>query len=110
MKTLIIFVLTSVVALSIIGSGWASFFGNVERGADKVYQSDEFQTVFEKGKIIASKVFDLKLSILDDKASSEQIAVAQKIQELTNKGSSMSQHEFNELKTLVATYERNWGL
>jgi len=100
----------TVVVLAIIGGGIGPFVDNVEKGGDKVYNSDEFQTVLEKGKQIASKVFDLKLSILDDdKVSNEQLAMAQRIQQLTNKGSSMSQGEFNELRTLVDTYERNWG-
>jgi hypothetical protein len=101
--------LITVVSLSIIGSGVGPFFDNVEKGADKVYQSDEFQTVLEKGKKIAAQVLNLKLSVLDNKASNEQLAIAQKIQELTSKGGSMSEHEFNELKTLVDKYERNWG-
>ncbi len=98
------------VGLAIYGGGIGPFFDDVEKGADKVYQSDEFKTVLEKGKSIASDVFGLKLSILDDdKVSNEQLAMAQRIQQLTNKGSSMSQGEFNELRTLVYTYERNWG-
>lgn len=109
MKSIIIFVLITVVTLSIIGSGVGPFFDNVEKGADKVYQSDEFQTVLEKGKKIASQVLNLKLSVLDNKASNEQLAAAQRIQELTSKGGSMSENEFNELKTLVDRYERNWG-
>jgi len=109
LKSLVIFVLITVVTLSIIGSGVGPFFDNVEKGADKVYQSDEFQTVLEKGKKIASQVLNLKLSVLDNKASNEQLAAAQRIQELTNKGASMSEHEFNELRTLVEKYERNWG-
>jgi len=100
----------TVVVLAIIGGGVGPFVNNIEKGGEKVYQSDEFQTVLEKGKKIASQVFDLKLSILDDdKVSNEQLAMAQRIQQLTNKGSSMSQGEFNELRTLVNTYERNWG-
>jgi len=111
LKTLIIFILITVLALAIIGGGVGPFLDDVEKGGNKVYQSDEFQTVLEKGKSIASKVFDLKLSILDnDKVSDEQLSMAQRIQQLTNKGSSMSQGEFNELRTLVDTYERNWGI
>ena len=109
MKSLIIFVLITVVTLSIIGSGVGPFFDNVEKGADKVYQSDEFQTVLEKGKKVASQVLNLKLALVDSKVSNEQLAIAQRIQELTNKGGSMSEHEFNELKTLVEKYERKWG-
>ena len=109
MKALIIFILFTVVVLAIIGGGVGPFVDNVEKGGEKVYQSDEFQTVLEKGKKIASQVFDLKLSILDDKVSNDQLAMAQRIQQLSNKGNSMSQGEFNELRTLVDTYERNWG-
>jgi len=102
--------LISVVALAIYGGGIGPFFDDVEKGADKVYKSDEFQTVLDKGKNIVSKAFNVKLSIMDDdKVSNEQLAMAQRIQQLTNKGSSMSQAEFNELRTLVYTYERNWG-
>jgi len=100
----------TVVVLAIIGGGVGPFLNDVEKGGEKVYRSDEFQIVLEKGKKIASQVFDLKLSILDDKVSNEQLAMAQRIQQLANKGYSMSQGEFNELKTLVSNYERNWGI
>ncbi len=97
------------VGLAIYGGGIGPFLDDVEKGADKVYKSDEFQTVLDKGKNIVSKAFDVKLSLVDDKMSNEQLVMAQRIQQLTNKGSSMSQGEFNELRTLVYTYERNWG-
>ena len=109
MKTLLIFVLITVIGLAIIGGGVGPFVDNVEKGGEKVYQSDEFQTVLQKGKDIVSKVFDVKLSLVDDKVRDEQLAMAQRIQQLTNKGNSMSQSEFNELKNLVNTYEKHWG-
>ena len=110
MKSLVIFVLITVIALAIIGGGVGPFVDNVEKGGEKVYQSDEFQTVLQKGKDIVSNVFDIKLSLVDDKVSDEQLAMAKRIQQLTNKGNSMSQGEFNELRTLVNTYEKNWGI
>ena len=110
MKTLLIFVLITVIGLAIIGGGVGPFVDNVEKGGEKVYQSDEFQTVLQKGKDIVSKVFDVKLSLVDDKVSDEQFTMAQRIQQLTNKGNSMSQGEFSELRTLVNTYEKNWGV
>ena len=102
--------LITVIGLAIIGGGVGPFVDNVEKGGEKVYQSDEFQTVLQKGKDIVSKVFDVKLSLVDDKVSDEQLTMAKRIQQLTNKGNSMSQGEFNELRTLVNTYEKNWGL
>ena len=110
MKTLLIFVLITVIGLAIIGGGVGPFVDNVEKGGEKVYQSDEFQTVLQKGKDIVSKVFDVKLSLVDDKVSDEQLTMAKRIQQLTNKGNSMSQGEFNELRTLVNTYEKNWEI
>ncbi|MGI0055893.1 MAG: hypothetical protein ACREAK_00805 [Nitrosarchaeum sp.] len=110
MKSLLIIVLITVIGLAIIGGGVGPFVDNVEKGGEKVYQSDEFQTVFQKGKDIVSKVFDVKLSLVDDKVSDKQLAMAQRIQQLTNKGNSISQGEFNELRTLVNTYEKNWGI
>ena len=66
----------TVIGLAIIGGGVGSFVDNVEKGGEKVYQSDEFQTVLQKGKDIVSNVFDIKLSLVDDKVSDEQLAMA----------------------------------
>ena len=66
MKSLVIFVLITVVTLSIIGSGVGPFFDNVEKGADKAYQSDEFQTILEQGKIIASKVISVGVPLSEE--------------------------------------------
>jgi len=42
------------------------FFDSVEKGADKTYQSDEFQTILEQGKIIASKVISVGVPLAEE--------------------------------------------
>ena len=109
MKTLIVIGMIIVIGLAIIGGGFGSFVGNVEEGAEKIENNEVFQKIMNKGKQIVSDFLsdEIKPSV-DHEINDKQLEIALRIKELTDKGTSMTAKEYEELETLIQTYEGNW--
>jgi|GEM_PF-1953745 len=112
MRTSIIIILGIVVGLAIIGGGYDSFFSNVGKGVEKVGESGVAKSVIDKGKALISKIFEKKSVSLENRpenVSKDQMQMALRIKELTDKGEEITYDEYKELGGLVATYDKNWG-
>ena len=111
MKTIIIVILVIVIALALIGGG-GSFFEDVEKGAEIVEDNAIVQAVIDKGKQLIVAVFEETSASLDNlpqDVSRQQMEIALRIQDLTDKGKEITASEYKELETLIETYENNWG-
>lgn len=112
MKTTIIIILAIIVGLAIIGSGIGSFFSNVGKGVEKVGESGVAKSVIDKGKALISTIFEKQsasLENLSENVSKDQMQMALRIKEITDKGNDITYDEYKELGGLIATYEKNWG-
>jgi len=112
LKTIIIIILAVVIGLAVIGGGFGSFVGDVEKGAERVEESGVIQAVIEKGSALISEIFknpDVTLENPPSGVSTEQMQIALRIKELTDKSKEITAAEYKELETLIQTYERNWG-
>jgi len=112
MKTIIIVILVIVIGLALIGGGVNSFFSDVGKGVEKVEESGIIQDVIDRGQALISDVFRDQASSVEnipEGVSLEQMQIASRIKELTDKGKEITANEYKELETLIETYERNWG-
>jgi hypothetical protein len=112
MKTVIIIILVIVVGLAITGGGMGSFFSNVGKGVEKVGESGVAKSVIDKGKSLISTIFETKSATIEnlpENVTKDQMQMALRIKELTDKGKDITYDEYKELGGLVATYEKNWG-
>lgn len=112
MKTTLLIILLIVVGLAIIGGGIGSFFSDVGKGVEKVGDSGVAKSVIDKGKALISTIFEKQsasLENLPENVSKDQMQIALRIKELTDKGKDITYDEYKELGGLIATYEKKWG-
>lgn len=112
MKTTIIIILVIVVSLALIGGGVGSFLTDEGRGAEIVGESGVVKSVIEKGKKLISSIFEKQsasLENLPENVSKEQMEIALRIKELTDKGKEITYDEYKELQNLISFYEKKWG-
>ena len=90
-----------VIILAVIGSGPTSFLENVEEGREKV-NTEVVQKIGDKGKKV---IQDFKDHETEAKLN-EQQPVISRIQVLIEKGQAITAQEYEELKSLVETLEK----
>ena len=112
MKTIIIIILAIVIGLALIGGGVSSFFSDVGKGVEKIEEAGIIQDAIASGQALISDVFKDQTASLEnipEGVSREQMQIATRIKELTDKGKEITANEYKELDTLIETYQRNWG-
>ncbi len=90
-----------IIALAIIGGGTSSFMENVETGRETV-NSEVTQKLVDKGSQVIQDFKDHET----EAEFNEQRPVISKIQVLVEKGQAITSQEYNELKSLIESLEK----